>query len=74
MCNSDGNNNVYSVYFYFNPILLPKLFPEGVGVYKIVEEIPEGWWGVIFVVKNGNSREEGTLMWNSLCGGGMDIL
>ena len=42
------------------------------GVYKMVVEIPKGW-GVILVVKNENSGEEGGLTQNSLRGGGMDV-
>ena len=38
---------------------LQKLFfPEGMGVYKILMEILEGW-GVILLVKNVNSGEGG---------------
>ena len=38
----------------------------------MVVEIPKGW-GVILVVKNENSGEEGGLTQNSLRGGGMDV-
>ena len=48
--------NVWSVYFYF---LAKAIFPEGMGVYKIVMEIPKGC-GVILVVKK----------WKFLGGGG----
>ncbi len=42
-------------------------------MYKIVVEIPEGW-GCYFSGQKMEipGRREG-LMWNSLCGGGMDI-
>ena len=46
--------NVWSVYFYFNTFSCENyFFPEGMGVYKIVVEILEGWgWGgIILVVK-----------------------
>ena len=50
--------NVWSVYFYFNTLSCQNYFFQRVmGVYKIVVEIPERW-GVILVVKTGNSREE----------------
>ena len=50
--------NVWSVYFFFNTLSCQNYVFQGVrGVYKIVVEIPEGW-GVILVVKIGNSGEE----------------
>ena len=59
--------------FTLTHFLAKSIFLEGMGLYKIVVEIPEGW-GVILVAKNGNSGEEvGALRSNSLCGGGMDI-
>ena len=38
--------NVWSVYFFFNTLSCQNYFFQGVwGVYKIIEEIPEGWEG-----------------------------
>ena len=52
--------SVQSVYFDFNTLPRQNYFFQRVwGVFKILVEIPEGWGGVTFVVKNGNSGEEG---------------
>ena len=54
--------NVWSVYFFFNTLSCQNYFlPGGMGVYKIVVEIPEGSGGVILVVKNWKFRGGGGL-------------
>ena len=71
MCNVDG---LMFGGFYFNTLSWQNYFFQRVwGMYKIVVEIPEGW-GCYFSGQKMEipGRREG-LMWNSLCGGGMDI-
>ena len=54
--------NVWSVTFSLTHFLAKIIFSRGYGgggVYKIVVEIPEGWGGVILVVKNWKFRGGG---------------
>ena len=53
--------SVWSVDFIFNTLSCQiYFFPEGMGVYIALVEIPEGWGGgVIFVFKNWKSRGGG---------------
>ena len=44
--------------FTLTHFLNKTIFPEGIGVYKMVVEISEGW-GVILVVKKWKFRGEG---------------
>ena len=67
--------SVWSVNFNFITFSFQNYFFQrvGEGVYIKLVEILEGWGGLFVCSKNGNSREEGGLVRNSLRGGGMDI-
>ena len=59
--------------FTLTHFLAKTIFPEGMGVYKIVVEIPEGWEVILLVKKWKFRGGEGGLHEIPSMVGGMDI-